>query len=74
MSSTFIEVKAHGTNSSEGQISVECGDDGAVWLTISPEKQWQMAGDEGATDRILAPAEARALAAALVHYAAEAER
>lgn len=50
----------------EAHVLVETGDEGAVWVKVVHEDQ--------ATELTLAPDEAHALAAVLVHYATEAGR
>lgn len=55
-------------------ISVDVTDDGDVMLTLDP-RQYDVRDDgkPGDVDRTLTPAEARELAAVLVHYAGEIE-
>ena len=63
MSATLVMTAHHGR---EDHVSVERGDEGAVWVKVVQE--------DGSMDLTIAPDVARALAAVLVHYATEAER
>lgn len=68
MSETRIPLENHGAYGSVVGLRVEGNDEHGVYLTVDPEDECP------AETRTLTPGEARALAAVLVHYAAEAER
>ena len=58
----------HGPTERPATITVEPGDDRTVWLTIGAETH-----DDLAVERTLTVGEARAFAAALVHFADQAD-
>ncbi|HEX2578633.1 MAG TPA: hypothetical protein VHK88_19980 [Aquihabitans sp.] len=68
-----VPLDLHGARGHAADIIVE-DVDGEVSLTLDAEQPGDRPQDDQPVDRTLRPHEARALAAALWHYAAEAER
>lgn len=65
--SMFVRTSNYGYRHRPG-ITVETTDEGEVCMSIDGETE-----DDEAVDRVLESGEARSLAAALIHYAAEVE-
>lgn len=66
MAELTVKLCDHGTYPEHGNVKVEDYGEGTVAMTVTTE--------EGHFDAMVRPDEARALAAALVHMAAEVER